>query len=94
MAGVSAVVLISLVLLGLFSIFSSSRLNQRIANLRSRGLPTNTVELNDYYSVPPDVTDTTELWIAATTAVKNAGIEQRAAKIPIVGLGQIGRAHV
>lgn len=87
MAGVSAVVLISLVLLGLFSIFSSSRLNQRIANLRSRGLPTNTVELNDYYSVPPDVTDTTELWVAATTAVKNAGIEQRAAKIPIVGMG-------
>lgn len=87
MAVVSAVVLISLVSLGLFSIFSSSRLNQRIADLRSRGLPTNTVELNDYYSVPPDVIDTTELWIAATTAVKNAGIEQRAAKIPIVGLG-------
>ncbi len=87
MAGVSAVVLISLVLLGLFSMFSSSRLNQRIADLRSQGLPTNAVELNAYYSVPPDVTDTTELWIAATTAVKNAGIEQRAAKIPIVGLG-------
>ncbi len=87
MAVVSAVVLISLVSLGLFSMFSSSRLNQRLADLRSRGLPTNAVELNAYYSVPPDVTDTTELWIAATTAVKNAGIEQRAAKIPIVGLG-------
>ena len=87
MAGVSAVVLISLVSLGLFSIFSSSRLNQRLADLRSRGLPTNAVELNAYYSVPPDVTDTTELWVAATTAIKNAGIEQRVAKIPIVGLG-------
>ena len=87
MAGVCAVVLIPLVLPGLFSIFSSSRLNQRIAELRSQGLPTNAVELNAYYSVPPDVTDTSELWIAATTAVKNAGIEQRVAKIPIVGLG-------
>ena len=87
MAGVCAVVLIPLVLLGLFSMFSSSRLNQKITDLRSQGLPTNAVELNAYYSVPPDVTDTTELWIAATTAVKNAGIEQRAAKIPIVGLG-------
>ena len=67
--------------------FSSSRLNQRIADLRSQGLPTNAVELNAYYAVPPDVTDTTELWVAATTAVKNAGIEQRTAKIPIVGLG-------
>lgn len=87
MAGVCAVVLISLVLLSLYSMFSSSRLNQRIADLRSQGLPTNAVELNAYYSVPPDVTDTTELWIAATTAVKDAGIGQRAAKIPIVGLG-------
>ncbi len=87
MAGVCAVVLIPLVLLGLFSMFSSSRLNQKITDLRSQGLPTNAVELNAYYSVPPDVTDTSELWISATTAVKNAGIEQRAAKIPIVGLG-------
>ena len=87
MAGVCAVVLISLVLLGLFSMFSSSRLHQKIAALRSQGLPTNAVELNAYYSVPPDVTDTSELWIAATTAVKNAGIDQRAAKIPIVGSG-------
>ena len=87
MAGASAIVLISLVLLALFSMFSSSRLNQKIADLRSQGLPTNAEELNAYYSVPPDVTDTTELWSAATTAVKNAGIDQRAAKIPIVGLG-------
>ena len=87
MVGFAAVVLISLVVLALFAMYSSSRLNQRIAELRSQGLPTNAVELNAYYSVPPDVTDTTELWIAATTAVKNAGISQRAVKIPIVGLG-------
>ena len=87
MAGVCAVVLISLVFLALFSMFSSSRLNQKIADLRSQGLPTNAEELNAYYSVPQDVTDTTELWIAATAAVKNAGIDQRVAKIPIVGSG-------
>lgn len=84
---VAAVLLISLVVLAPFALFSSSRLNQKIAELRSQGLPTNAAELNAYYSVPPDAADTTELWVAATTAMKNAGIAQRAAKIPIVGMG-------
>ena len=45
-AVVAGVLLISLVLLALFAMFSSSRLNQRIADLRSRGLPTDAAELN------------------------------------------------
>ena len=70
-----------------FAFFGSSQLDQELAELRSQGLPTNAVELNAYYSVPQNVTDTTELWTAAIAAVTNAGIDQRAAAIPIVGMG-------
>ena len=86
-AGVITVAAIPLVALALFALFRTPELNQKIAELRSQGLPTNAAELNDWYAVPPDVADTTVLWVAATTAVMDAKIDQRAAKIPIVGKG-------
>ncbi|MEJ7595977.1 MAG: hypothetical protein WKF77_31085 [Planctomycetaceae bacterium] len=85
--GLFAVPLILLVAVAAYALFGTSQLDREIAALRSQGLPTNTSELNAYYSVPPDVTDTTEFWTAATTAVSAAGIDKRAAAIPIVGMG-------
>ncbi len=87
MGGVSAAALMFLVLPGMYFALSSSQLDEKLEALRSQGLPTSAEELNAYYSVLPDGADATEQWITATTAVQDAGIGQRAAKIPIVGLG-------
>jgi len=72
---------------GLYGLSSSSRLNQQLADLRSRSLPTNGAELNAYYAVPPDVRDTTEQWTIAISAIGNANIYSRAQSIPLVGEG-------
>lgn len=79
--------MIVLVAVAAYVLFSPSQLDQQIAELQSQGLPTNAAELNAYYAVPADVTDTTQLWSAATTVIRNAGIAQRAKAIPIVGMG-------
>ncbi|MEZ6034661.1 MAG: hypothetical protein R3C17_16325 [Planctomycetaceae bacterium] len=86
-AGCIAIVTIPLVALVLFALFRTSELNLKIAELRSQGLPTSAVELNDWYAVPPDVADTTGLWLAATTAVTNAEMDPRTTIMPFVGKG-------
>ena len=80
--GLFAVPLILLVAVAAYAMFGTSQLDREIATLRSQGLPTNTSELNAFYSVPTGVTDTTELWTAAVSAVAAANIEQRAANLP------------
>lgn len=72
----------------LFGLFLPTGLEQRIADLRSQGLPTNGTELNSWYAVPAGVADTTILWTAATTAYKNASFDNRVMEIPIAGRGQ------
>ncbi len=84
-AGAIAVAASPLVGLVLFALFRTSELNQKIAELRSQGLPTNAVELNDWYAVPTDVADTTGLWLAATTAATNAESDPRTAMIDFTG---------
>lgn len=68
-------------------LWGSSRLDRRLADLRSRGLPTNGEELNAWYAVPSDVKDTTAQWTAATRAIAKANMISRAQDIPFVGLG-------
>ena len=65
---ITIVVLILVAIAGaaIYGLSGSSRLNRQLADLRSRGLPTNGEELNAFYTTPPDVADTTELWTAAT----------------------------
>jgi hypothetical protein len=70
-----------------YVLFSPTQFEQEIAALRAEGLPTNAVELNGYYSVPSGVTDTTELWTAATAAIRSARIDHRGKTIPIIGTG-------
>lgn len=85
---IAVLIFIAIVAAGLYSLSSSSRLNQQLADLRSRGLPTNGAELNAYYAVPSDVRDTTEQWTAAINAVLVANIGSKAQGIPFVGDGQ------
>ncbi len=84
---VAVLILIAIVAVGLYSLSSSSRLNQQLTELRSRGLPTNSAELNAYYAVPSDVRDTTEQWTVPINAVVVANIGSKAQGIPIVGDG-------
>jgi len=69
-----------------YVIFDPSQLKQELAALQEEGLPTNAVELNAYYGVPSGVADTTKLWTAATAAVRDAKISERARGLPIVGM--------
>jgi hypothetical protein len=49
--------LVVIVAAGIYGLSGSSRLNRQLADLRSRGLPTNGEELNAYYAVPSDVAE-------------------------------------
>ena len=81
------IVAVGLIVAALFWLFDTSALDRELAALRSQGLPTNAKELNAFYSVPTGVTDTTEMWTAAVSAVAAANIEQRAANLPFLGSG-------
>ena len=78
---------IFLVAVGLYRVYSDLRLNQQLADLKSRGLPTNCEELNAWYAVPQDVSDTTEQWVAATSAIAKVGLYARGKSLPFVGDG-------
>jgi hypothetical protein len=75
------------VVAGIYGLSGSSRLNRQLADLRSRGLPTNGEELNAWYTVPADVSDTTELWTAATRTIDTSRINKRALGIPLFAEG-------
>ena len=47
---------------------SSRTVDDYLADLREHGLPTSATELNDYYAVPPNLPDTTDLWVNAVVA--------------------------
>jgi len=81
------IVIGGLIVAVLFWLFDTSALDRELAALRSQGLPTNATELNAFYSVPAGVSDTTELWTAAVSAVAAANIQQRAANLPFLGSG-------
>ena len=83
----AVLIFIAIVAAGLYGMYSSLRLNQQLADLKSRGLPTNGEELNAWYAVPADGNDTTEQWTAATKAIANVNIYSRAQGIPLVGDG-------
>lgn len=84
---VSIIVASGLLILLAYWLLTPSKLQQKYSLLRAQGLPTNAAELDKYYAVPAGTNDTTELWTEAAAAVTAAKIEQRAAKLPIVGMG-------
>jgi hypothetical protein len=85
----AALVAIGLVASIAFMLFGPSELDEQLAALRSAGLPTNAEELAEFYAVPQNSKDTTDLWIAAIDGVVAANINQRAMKLPIVGQSEI-----
>ena len=70
-----------------YGLFRTSRLERQLADLRSRGLPTNGEELNAWYAVPSDVRDTTDLWIAATRAIDTLKTDKKAVGVPLFAEG-------
>lgn len=79
---------IGLIGLVLYWVFSPSALHVQLARLRSQGLPTNAAELSAYYKVPDGVTDTTHLWIDAIDAVTASKIAKSGTELPVVGLSE------
>ena len=70
-------------------ISSTNRLNQRLAELRSQGMPASAEELNDFYQIPDGVADSTGLWmdaLAASESLKSVDIDQQMA-LPFIGKG-------
>ncbi|MSR56693.1 MAG: hypothetical protein EXS05_03345 [Planctomycetaceae bacterium] len=47
-------------------------MNSELTALKVQGLPTTGSEINDFYFVPRDVADTTDLWVSAIDAVQAA----------------------
>lgn len=84
---IAVLIFIAIVAAGLNYLSRSSRLNQQLADLRSRGLLTNAEELHAFYAVPSDVRDTTEQWTAPTKAITNANIGLKVQGFPIIGVG-------
>ena len=79
--------LIAMALCVVYPFFGTSQLKQELALMQEQGLPTNAVELNAFYAVPPDIADTTKLWTAATATARNGSIGYLAKKLPLVGQG-------
>ena len=76
-----------LVALGCTWFFQQSTLDSQLAALRAQGLPTTAREVNDFYTVPDGVNDTTKLWVAAIDAVKTANLSTRGETLPFIGEG-------
>jgi hypothetical protein len=85
----AALVAVGLVATIAFMLFGPSELDEQLAALRSAGLPTNAEELAEFYAVPQNSKDTTDLWIAAIDGVAAANINQRATTLPIVGNSEV-----
>ncbi len=81
------IVFFALGCLTLFLLWLSGRstLGEKLAELRKKGLPTTSTELNDYYKVPEGEEDTTELWVAAIDAVTKADLDSVPKDMPILG---------
>jgi len=67
---------------------TSSRVAGELARIRAAGEPASVIELEEHYRLPPDVEDTTELWLDATRRLKTEAFETDARDLPIVGLGR------
>lgn len=73
-------------LLGIW-IFSHRSLNIKLEAIRDQGLPTTLTEVNDYYSIPDGVTDSTESWLKAFDAIEAAELVTLGKDLPFIGQG-------
>ncbi|NQT17529.1 MAG: hypothetical protein HQ582_32540 [Planctomycetes bacterium] len=64
---------------------ASSRVAAELAQIREAGEPASAVELAEYYQLPPNVEDTTELWLDATHRLNTMAFAIDARELPIVG---------
>ena len=85
--GLAVLLGVGVALIGIPWYRTAARVSAELAALKAQGLPTTAAEVNDFYRVPEGVTDTTELWLAANTAVKSANLNSLGADLPIVGNG-------
>lgn len=76
-------------LLVILWISSTNRLNQRLAELRSQGIPASANDVDDFYQIPDGVADSTGLWMDALQAsegLESLDIDQQMV-LPFIGNG-------
>lgn len=82
---VAAVLVAPLLATGFFWYTGTAQLEAQFDALRAQGLPVTSADLDDFYSIPLNADDTTELWVAAITAVEAAEVGKRGRDLPFVG---------
>lgn len=72
-----------------FALFVSrtSAVTTKVMQLKQAGMPTNGSELNAFYVVPKDATDTTKLWVSACAIVRTPDFMDKVGSLPILGSG-------
>lgn len=82
---VAGLVLGLIVVVGMYY-SARARLNGRLNALATAGMPTTGSELNDFYKVPADQPDTTQLWLEACKAVSTPEFNDATKTLPIIGI--------
>ncbi len=81
-------VVIGFVCVGIwYCLYVNSALQSELAAIRATGLPTNGVELNDFYVVPDGEVDSTELWLSAIRELDNPDFQTKGQHLPFIGDG-------
>ncbi len=86
--GVMVLVVVPVLALWIFQAYSASRVRRMLADLRAAGLPTNAVELEAYYALPPEATNTAPLWMEAVAELSQEDYQTVAGELLIVGTGE------
>ena len=68
-----------------FSVLAKARIEAQLAAIREAGEPATPAELEEYYRLPPDVEDTTALWLEAAAMLDTPAFAADASDLPIVG---------
>ena len=68
--------------------FGRSSIDAELAALRAQGLPVTAAEINNFYSIPAGVRDSTELWVEAIDGLMATKFSVAGKGLPIVGVDE------
>ncbi len=73
-----------------YSVSARRRIEVQLAAIREAGEPITPAELEEHYRLPPDVEDTTALWMEATALLETPEFFADARDLPVVGTSELG----
>jgi len=72
-----------------YCLFANWALKSDLAKIRAAGLPTTREELNDFYVIPEEEVDSTEMWLTAIQNLDDSEFQAQAEHLPFVGNGTV-----